>query len=208
MRGDVDDVRILRMDLQLADLPDFLQPRELPRLPRVDRLVDAAADDHVRSDRFAAGAGVDDVRIRIGDVDRADRSGRNLAVGHRHPGDAVVLGLPHAAAGRAHVEHVGLRAHAGRRRRSAAACRADRSPAQILVGVRVDDDVRVGLRDRARVGSRVAEHDEGERGDGEQQSFLMKASPDEATILLPARVRAYGRPEGLHYDYECELLLA
>src|SRR5262249_25588090 len=73
---DVRDVGILRMDLQLPDLPDVTESDVLPRASRVRRLVDASADDHVRADRFAAGADVNDVGIRIRDVDRADRSRR------------------------------------------------------------------------------------------------------------------------------------
>src|SRR5213079_110313 len=110
------------------------------------RLVHAAAEDDVRSDGLAARAGVDDVRIRIGDVDRADRSGRDLSVAHREPRDAEVLRLPDAAAGGAHVEDVRLRAHARRRGRSAAAMRADVPPAQILIEIRIDGRVAAGLR--------------------------------------------------------------
>src|SRR5262249_32267992 len=115
-RRHVRDVRILRVDLQLRDLADFAQPDVRPRLAGVGRLVDAASDDDVRSDGFAAGAHVDHVRIRIRDVDRADRSGRDLAVGDWQPGDPVVLGLPDAAARRAHIEDVRLRAYARGRR--------------------------------------------------------------------------------------------
>ena len=146
-RRDVGDVGVLRMDLELADLADILQAR------RTASVRPASVDlytprPRITFDRIASlpGPDVDDVRIRVRHVDRADRSGRHLAVGHRHPGDAVVLGLEHAAAGRAHVEHVRLRAHAGGRGRSAAAVRTDRSPAQILIRVRIDDDVGVRLR--------------------------------------------------------------
>ena len=119
-----------------------------------------------------------------GDRYRANRSRGNLSVGHGDPAHAVVLRLPHAAAGRSHVEDVGLRSHAGGRRRSSASRRADRSPAEVLIRIRVDDDVRIRLRDRARTGSRVAEDDDRQRRHSQQQELSTEASLDEATILL------------------------
>ena len=148
---DVRDVGILRMYFQLADLSDFPQADELPRAPGVGRAVHTAAENHIRPNRFAAGADVDDVRVGIGDVNGPDRSGCDLSVAHRRPGDAEVLRFPHAAAGRAHVEHVGLRADAGRGRRTAPAMRADRSPPQILIRVRIDRAARRCLRVIARL---------------------------------------------------------
>src|SRR5947209_11812643 len=133
------------MDFDLPDLSDVLEARELPRLPGVGGLVDAAAENHVRANRLAAGADVDDVWIRVGDVDRADRSRRDLSVGRGEPGDAEVLGLPHAAAARAHVEHVRLRADAGDGRRAAAAVRPDLPPAHVLIRPGIGDRVWIRL---------------------------------------------------------------
>src|SRR5439155_23679690 len=114
---------------------------ELPRLAGVDRLVPTAAEDHVRADRLAAGPDVNDMRVRVGDVDGADRSGGDLSVGHREPGVAVVLGLPHTAAARAHVENVRLRPNAGRGRGASAAMRPDRSPAEVLLRFQINNPV-------------------------------------------------------------------
>ena len=186
-RRDERDVRVLRVHLHLADLADVLQPGELPRSARVRGPVHAAPEDHVRPDCLAARPDVDDVRVGIGDVDCANRSGRHLAVGDRRPRDAVVPGLPDAAAGRAHVEHAGLRAHAGRRRRAAAAVRPDRSPPQILIGLRIDDGVRARLGNRASRGATVPEHDERQRRAGEQYQLSHDGSPCWCAILAPAR---------------------
>src|SRR6185503_21181958 len=119
-RRHVGDVRVLRVNLQLPDLTDVAQAGELPALAGIDRFVDAAAEDDVGPNRLAAGADVDHIRVRVGHVDRADRPGRDLPIRDRHPGDAVVLRFPDAAAGRAHVEDVRLRSYAGGRGRASA----------------------------------------------------------------------------------------
>src|SRR5262249_33651346 len=54
-RRDVGEVRILRVNLQLTDLPDFAETSRLPCLACIGRLEHAAPEDHVRADRFAAG---------------------------------------------------------------------------------------------------------------------------------------------------------
>ena len=131
------------MDFQLTDLSDVLETDEAPRLARVGRLVDAAAEDHVRPNRFASRAHINDVGVRVRHVNRADRSGGDLPVGHWEPGVAVVLGLPHTAAARAHVEDVRLRPNAGRRRGASAAMGPDRSPAEVLVRFQINDPIRV-----------------------------------------------------------------
>ena len=142
------------MDLDAADLAGVLEAHELPLAAGVGRLVDAAADDHVRADRRAAGADPHVIRIRRRHVDRADRSGRgDLPVADRHPRDAGVIGLPDAAADAAEVEGVRLLAHARVRGHAPAARRADASPLQILVGVRRHDRVGVALRGDRRCGA-------------------------------------------------------
>ena len=184
-RRDVRDVGILRMNFQLPDLPDVLQPDVVPGAAGVGGLEDAAAEDHVRSNRFAARADVDDVGVGIRDVDGADRSGGDLPVGDGRPRQPVVLRFPHAAAGRAHVEDVRLRAYADGSRRSPAAVRADRSPSQILVCVRVDRVVAVRLRVDGRQRG-VAAGDRDRRGDAaEQEQPFHDGSSNEKAILLP-----------------------
>ena len=185
LRRRVNDVGILRIDLDLADLADVFEAGELPGLSRVGRLVDAAPEDHVRTDRFAAGSHVDDVRIRVGDVDGADRAGRDLAVGHREPRDAVVLRLPHTAAARAQIEDAWLRADARGRRRAAAAMRTNRSPAQVLIRFQIDGGVCVGLRERSHPGAWLAERKQAERQDGERKMFFHGKNPRNWKKRLP-----------------------
>ena len=155
------------MHFDLTDLTGVLQPEEPPGAAGVGRSIHTAAEDHIGSDGFTAGAGVHDIGVRVGHVDGADRSRGDLAVGDRHPGDAVVFRLPHAAAGGAHVEDVRLRAHARGGRGSAAAMRPDGSPAKILVRPQIDDGVRVRLGEQARRDLRIAERHQ--RGDGNNQ---------------------------------------
>ncbi len=130
--GDVDQVGVLRVDDHGADLPHVPEPDEAPALPGVGRLVDAAPRDHVAADAVRAGADVDDVRVGVGDIDGADRSGTEVAVGDVVPGRAVIGRLPDAAARGAHVEGTGLLRDSRHRRDPAAARRADHPIAQVL----------------------------------------------------------------------------
>ena len=85
------------------------------------------------TDRHAARlthADVHDVRIRLRDGDRADRSGSEKAVRDIRPDRASIVGLPDASAGRAHVVDKRLARDAGNRRHTASAIRADAAPAQ------------------------------------------------------------------------------
>ena len=135
-RGDVDQIRVGRVD---ADLRDDLRVGEAdvrPGLAGVGRLVGPAALDDVAAKLGFAGADVDDVRVRLGDGDGADRRVVDLAVRHRLPGDAAVGRLPQAAAGRAHVGLVRPRRAAGDRNRPAAARRTEAAPAQRAEGSR------------------------------------------------------------------------
>ena len=70
-----------------------------PRLAGVGGLVDAVARHDVAADARLAHADEDDVGVRLGDRDRADRRAVDLAVGDRRPRAAAVGRLPQAAAG-------------------------------------------------------------------------------------------------------------
>ena len=79
---------------------EFVEADVRPGLAGVGRLVDAVARHDVAADARLAHADVDDVGVRFGDGDRADRRARDLAVGDRRPVRAAVGRLPEAAAGR------------------------------------------------------------------------------------------------------------
>ena len=118
LRRHIHYVRVFRMDLDARDLPRPRQPQVRPRLACVGRFVDAVA---VRSRHTAyrclAHADVDHIRIRHGHLDSPDRSGLEETVRDVFPRHAAVFGLPHAAAGRAHVvgQHVTRHARDGHR---------------------------------------------------------------------------------------------
>src|SRR5690606_3974198 len=69
--GGVDDVRVLGMDADAADVARIGQPAELPRRARVDRLVDAVAGADVAAPGLLTAADVDDVGFALGHRDRA-----------------------------------------------------------------------------------------------------------------------------------------
>ncbi len=166
-RGRPHDVRVGRVDAKAADLTALAQARELEALAGIAALEDAASDDDVRADGGRAGADPDAVGIRRRDVDRADRSGGDLAVPDRVPVDAGVIRLPHAAAGGADVEGVRLLAHAGQPGDTAAASGPDVAPPQPLVGAFGYAPAGIGLgvkRRDARGG-----HEGGQQGRGEHE---------------------------------------
>ncbi len=126
----VDQVRVGGVDPQLADLAAVAQPDVGPALPCVGGLVDAVARRGVATNARLAGANVDDVGVGGGDGDTADRPGAEVLVGDRLPRHPAIHGLPNAAAGGAHVVHVGLARHPGHRGDPAAAVGTDRTPLQ------------------------------------------------------------------------------
>src|SRR5262249_40889469 len=71
LRGDVDDVRVARIDLDAADVLRRHQAHPLPRLARVGRLVDPVAEVRAALTQVLAGAEPDDARILRIDDDAA-----------------------------------------------------------------------------------------------------------------------------------------
>ena len=164
-----DDVGVARVHADAADLAALAQAGELEALAGVGALEDAAPDDHVRADGRRAGADVDVVGTRRGDVDRADRAGRDLAVADRVPVDAGVVGLPHAATGGADVEGVRLLPHARQAGDAAAASGTHVAPAQPLIGAVRHEPIGVGLRMEAREAGGRPERGQHGRGKDERQ---------------------------------------
>ena len=125
-------------------------------LPASVGLVDAVALHDVAAQLHLAHADVDDVGIRLGDRDSADRRAADLSVGDRLPRDAAVSGLPETAADRAEVVLVRTTRTSGGGDRSPAAIGSDVSPLQ-----RGKDAVVIGAgragRLRGRGGPRLRE---------------------------------------------------
>jgi hypothetical protein len=106
-RGDVEDIRVLRMDDDARDALCLLQPHLLPRLAGVGGLVDAGAERGALAVVRFARADIHDVRIRRCDRDVADRRDR-LLVEHGRERRPVVDGLPHATGRERDVVDVGI----------------------------------------------------------------------------------------------------
>ena len=101
---DKDDVRVLRVDDDPRDVLRFVEPHLLPRLAGVGRAIHTVAVvRHNAANGMFAHPDIDDVRVALGDGDRTDRAGLEIAVRDVPPADAHVLGLPEPAAGRSHV---------------------------------------------------------------------------------------------------------
>src|SRR5207248_5362853 len=79
------DVGIGRVHPHPRDLLRLGEPEGGPRLAAVSRFPDPVARGDIATDRVLAGADVDDVRIGLGDAERADGAAEVL-VRHGHPG--------------------------------------------------------------------------------------------------------------------------
>ncbi len=142
LRGDIDEVRVLRMNSHARDLVRVLQTDVLPGLPAVGGLVDAVAVRDVAADGRLPHPGVDHVGVGLGDADRADRPGLEVLVRHRRPVRPAVRGLPDAASGASEVVNQRLPAHARDRRDAPAAKRPDVAELHPLVRLRDRHDGR------------------------------------------------------------------
>ncbi len=87
-----------------SDLPRPRQTDVLPGRSGISGPVHTIADDHVAANTVGARPHVDDLRVRVGDVDRPDGSRAEVSVGDVPPDPPVVRRLPHTAAGSAHEE--------------------------------------------------------------------------------------------------------
>ncbi len=188
--GQVGHVRVLRMDLNVADLSSVLQPRELPAVAAVQGPVDAPARGDVAPDARRAGADVHHVRIGLRHGHGADGADVDLAVGDVRPVLARVVGLPDAAAGGARVPGVELGRVAGDRRGAAAPVGPDHPVIQTLEESGVVDDVRVALL--GRPGSGDAEETEEPEGDTEPKAAAKRGRDHH--LATPSMNRKRRRP--------------
>ena len=106
--GDIDEIRILRMNQHLADLAAVLEADVLPGLSGIDGLVDSIAMREVAARAAFAHAGVDDIAVGSSHGNRTHGAGLERVIAERLPGDPRVGGLPHPAAGRPHVVGRGI----------------------------------------------------------------------------------------------------
>src|SRR5262249_31639420 len=97
--GDVDDVRVARVEDDAGDVLRLLEAEVLPGLAAVVGAINAVAVADAALAVVLAGADPDDVGVLRVEDDAADRV-RALVVEDRRPGGAGVGGLPDAAGGR------------------------------------------------------------------------------------------------------------
>ena len=135
-----------------------------PAIPAVGGLVDAVPRGDVPPDAGRAGADIDDARVGIRHVDRADGTRGVVAVRDVHPALAGVGGLPETAAVRAHEVGPGLFGDSGHGGDPGPLVRPDHAVLEGLVGGGVEDDVlrAGGLRCFGRGSRRSPQQQEGQ----------------------------------------------
>ena len=222
--GHVHDVRVLRVDEDLADVLRGLEPHVLPALAPVLALVHAVAVADAPLRVVLAGAHPHDVGVLRVERDAADGIGA-LAVEHGRPGAAGVLGLPDAARGHGHEPALvvgGVHGDVGDpagRHRGADAAQLEAAPGVgrpaalrllVLVGLlrglgllRRPRILRgLGLLRRLALVLLGGDHPRGARGQGESgdqgsqllQVQLRGCASIEAPAILRASVRGCKRP--------------
>ena len=125
--SDIDDVRVLRIDHDPADLSRFTQPDVRPRLSAVDGLVDPVSRCQIAANVRLACARVNDQRIRRSHRQRSNRRHR-LTVEHRNPCQTRICRLPDAAVDRPEVKRVAIPWHPGSRNCATSSVRTNRPP--------------------------------------------------------------------------------
>ena len=125
--ADVNDVRILRIDHDPADLARVLQPDVIPSCAAVNGFVDAVAGREVLTNVALAGSGINGFRIGGSHSQRADR-GHRLAVKNRHPDNSGIGRFPDSAIDRAKIKGCRVARNAGHGHRAPAAERPNQAP--------------------------------------------------------------------------------
>ena len=125
------------MHLDLADGAGPRQADVLPALASVDGAVHTVADGHVAAGLGRSHPHVDHVRIARRHGHRADGASLEVVIRQVLPGESRVRRAPDAAAGRAHVERVGVRHVPGDRGDPSATAGADEPELDSIEGIGV-----------------------------------------------------------------------
>ena len=172
-RARAHDLRIGRIDHDAADAAGLLEAHVRPRVAGVRRFVDAVPDRDVAANPRLAGAGPDDVRIRCGHGQRADRL-RGLIVEELRPVDAAVDRLRDPARRAAGVVDERIAGDADDRG-NPVALGADEAPAQAAVDI--------GRRTRA-LSLRDERGARSERRENDENQFPHECLPDDGPATL------------------------
>ena len=169
--GDVDDVRVARVDEDLAEVLGFLQPHPLPRLAGVGRLVDAVAEVRAALAGVFTGPEPHHVRVLRIDDDAAERE-RAAAVENRREARAAVRRLPQSAERAGHVPGIGaLRIDGDVLNAAGLNRRADAAELETLEHVGGRSLCGRGLSARGRPRTHVDRRNDCKHGDGRRQRF-------------------------------------
>ncbi len=130
-RGRIHDVRVARIDDDLSDRVRVPQTGVAPGLAGIGRLVDTVARNKRVADIRLARTGINDIRVRRRDRQRANAIGSvELAVRNVRPGEAVVCRAPYAAVDTAEIERKRRAGHGIDRNRASPDSRTDVAPVQ------------------------------------------------------------------------------
>ncbi len=127
--ADIDNVRILRVDHNPADLPRVLQPYVTPRGAAVSGFVDAVTGREIFANVALAGPGIDSLSVGGSHGQRPDR-GHWLAVKDWCPDNSGVGRFPYPAIDRAKIKRRRVARNAGHSHHASPAKRADQAPFQ------------------------------------------------------------------------------
>src|SRR4029077_632583 len=116
------------------DLQAIAQPQMSPSFSRVRGFVDSVTHREVGAMQAFAAGDINDIGIRSGYGDGANRLG-GFVVEDGYPSTAVIVRLPDAAVNLPHVENIRLAGNAGGGAGAASAKRANHAPVEILIDV-------------------------------------------------------------------------
>src|SRR5829696_547666 len=127
-RRDPHDIRVVRVDANLADVARFAQPNVAPASAGVGTAIDAVAVGDIDADRGFASAGIDDVRVRSRHGQGTDRGGGEEAIGDWLPVCSRIGRFPDATGYSTEIEGIGIMPCASYRNDPATPERSDAAP--------------------------------------------------------------------------------
>ncbi len=127
--GNEKSLRIIRIDGHPGDLLPVAQTEMRPRLPAVDRLIDAVADGEIGALQSLAAAGINNSRIARRYRKRTDRT-RRLPIEDRHPRASGIFSPPNSTVDGGYIKQIGPPCHTRQPDRSPTPQRPHKPPVQ------------------------------------------------------------------------------
>jgi hypothetical protein len=123
----INDIRILRIDGNPANVPGVIESDVMPGRAAVGRFINAVAERETGTNVALAGSRINRLRIGGSHGQRPDRCYR-LSIENRSPHRSGIGRLPNSAIDRAEIKGGGIARHAGHGHRASTAERADQAP--------------------------------------------------------------------------------